>query len=69
LKKITSYNGSKGFSVGPADIHLVGNAADVHATSLHLYIKPFDSCAIYDLEKNEKKIVQLHPYSINGQKV
>jgi predicted metal-dependent enzyme (double-stranded beta helix superfamily) len=65
------YRGERGHLDGPADIHSVANPAPSvePAISLHLYSNPYDQCDIYDLEKKEKRRVQLRYDSVAGKLV
>ncbi len=41
-------DGGPGYLDGPADIHAVETVGE-DAVSLHVYVKPYDECDIYDL--------------------
>ena len=50
-----------GYLDGPADIHSVENLVEFGepAASLHVYYRPFAECDVYDLQRREKRRVQL----------
>jgi NitT/TauT family transport system ATP-binding protein len=50
--------GGPGHVDGPADIHAV-ETVDEDAVSLHVYVKPYDECDIYDLPHGEVRRVRL----------
>jgi hypothetical protein len=51
-------DGRPGHVDGPADIHAV-EAVGEDAVSLHVYVKPYDECDIYDLEQGVVRRVRL----------
>lgn len=63
--------GGVGCLDGPADIHAVENPVEFgeKAASLHLYSKPYQECDIYDLERGEKRRVQLSYDTLYGKPV
>ena len=63
--------GGVGFLDGPADIHAVENPVKFgeKAVSLHLYSQPYQECDIYDLERGEKRRVQLSYDTMHGKPV
>ena len=67
LKNEKEIIGNKGFLDGPADIHSVENNFNINSISLHVYAKPYDSCDIYDIKKNEINRVKLRYYSKFGK--
>ncbi|HEY7140151.1 MAG TPA: cysteine dioxygenase family protein [Methylomirabilota bacterium] len=50
--------GGPGHVDGPADIHAVETVSE-EAVSLHVYVKPYDECDIYDLARGEVRRVRL----------
>ena len=50
--------GAPGYVDGPADIHAV-DTVDADAVSLHVYVKPYDECDIYDVEQGVVRRVRL----------
>jgi hypothetical protein len=50
--------GSSAFYYSPADIHAV-ETVDEDAVSLHVYVKPYDECDIYDVARGEVRRVRL----------
>jgi hypothetical protein len=50
--------GEPGHVDGPADIHAVETVGD-DAVSLHVYVKPYDECDIYDLARGVIRRVRL----------
>jgi hypothetical protein len=50
--------GGQGHVDGPADIHAV-ETVGADAVSLHVYVKPYDECDIYDLERGVIRRVRL----------
>jgi NitT/TauT family transport system ATP-binding protein len=50
--------GKPGHVDGPADIHAVETAGE-DAVSLHVYVKPYDECDIYDLAERVVRRVRL----------
>jgi NitT/TauT family transport system ATP-binding protein len=51
-------DGGPGHVDGPADIHAVETVGD-EAVSLHVYVKPYDECDIYDLAQGVVRRVRL----------
>jgi NitT/TauT family transport system ATP-binding protein len=51
-------DGTPGYVDGPADIHAV-DTVDGDAVSLHIYVKPYDECDIYDVERGVVRRVRL----------
>jgi len=53
--------GSNGYLDGPVDIHSVENLLEfgAPAASVHVYYRPFSECDVYDLERREKRRVQM----------
>ncbi len=66
LKKIQEIDGSAGFLDGPADIHSVENIYNDHATSLHVYARPYDACDTYDIDRAIVERIKLSYHSIDG---
>ena len=60
--------GRDGYLDGPAEIHSVENLVEFGepATSLHIYYRPFSECDVYDLQRREKRRVQLIYDSVSG---
>ena len=56
LTKIERINAEPGYVDGPADIHSINNCSKDYTITIHLYAKPYDSCEIYDITKNQIKI-------------
>jgi NitT/TauT family transport system ATP-binding protein len=50
--------GGPGYLDGPADIHAVETVGE-DAVSLHVYVKPYDECDIYDLAQGVVRRAQL----------
>jgi NitT/TauT family transport system ATP-binding protein len=50
--------GTPGYVDGPADIHAV-DTVGADAVSLHVYVKPYDECDIYDAEQGVVRRVRL----------
>jgi cysteine dioxygenase type I len=53
---------------GPADIHAV-ETVDEDAVSLHVYVKPYDECDIYDLARGVVRRVRLTYDSVPERRV
>jgi predicted metal-dependent enzyme (double-stranded beta helix superfamily) len=51
-------DGAPGHVDGPADIHAVETVGD-EAVSLHVYVKPYEECDIYDVARGEVRRVRL----------
>jgi NitT/TauT family transport system ATP-binding protein len=51
-------DGKPGYVDGPADIHAV-ETVGADAVSLHVYVKPYDECDIYDIEQGVVRRVRL----------
>ena len=58
-------DGKPGHVDGPADIHAV-ETVGADAVSLHVYVKPYDECDIYDLAQGVVRRVQLTYDSVPG---
>jgi len=58
---------SVGYVDGPADIHSIENCSQGPVSTLHIYTKPYDTCAIYDLKKKRIDRLKMPYYSINGK--
>ena len=67
----TPTDGKVGFLDGPAEIHSVENlgAFGAHATSLHLYSKPYGECDVYESQDGPCKRVRLSYDTIEGRPV
>ncbi|MCI0547560.1 MAG: cysteine dioxygenase family protein, partial [Candidatus Rokubacteria bacterium] len=50
--------GGPGYLDGPADIHAVETVGE-DAVSLHVYVKPYDECDIYDLARGVVRRIRL----------
>ena len=59
----------EGLIEDPFGIHQVKNVSTHNAISLHLYIRPFNACDIYDLNTNQKTHIALGYHSIHGKLV
>jgi hypothetical protein len=51
-------DGGPGYVDGPADIHAVETLGE-DAVSLHVYVRPYDECDIYDLDRGVVRRVRL----------
>ena len=59
--------GQPGHLDGPSGIHSVENIFQEPASSLHVYAKPFDTCDIYNFEKQIVTQVNLDYHSKYGE--
>ena len=62
------FEGGPGHVDGPADIHAVETVGE-DAVSLHVYVKPYDECDIYDLPGGVVRRVRLTYDSVPEQPV
>jgi NitT/TauT family transport system ATP-binding protein len=58
-------DGEPGHVDGPADIHAVETVGE-DAVSLHVYVRPYDECDIYDLARGAIRRVRLGYDSVPG---
>jgi len=58
---------SVGYVDGPADIHSIENCSKHPVSTLHIYTKPYDTCAIYDLKKKRIDRLKMLYHSIDGK--
>jgi NitT/TauT family transport system ATP-binding protein len=61
-------DGKPGHVDGPADIHAVETVGE-DAVSLHVYVKPYDECDIYDPAQGVVRRVRLTYDSVPGSRV
>jgi predicted metal-dependent enzyme (double-stranded beta helix superfamily) len=64
-------DGRAGFLDGPADLHAVENcpAFGAPAASVHVYSRPYAACDVYDVERGERKRVQMAYDTMYGKVV
>ena len=60
-------NASIGYVDGPADIHSIKNCSQDPVSTLHIYTKPYDTCAVYDLKKKSIDRLKMLYHSIDGK--
>ena len=58
---------SIGYVDGPADIHSIKNCSQDPVSTLHIYTKPYDTCAVYDLKKKRIDRLKMFYHSIDGK--
>ena len=58
---------SIGYVDGPADIHSIKNCSQDPVSTLHIYTKPYDTCAVYDLKKKRIDRLKMLYHSIDGK--
>ena len=56
-----------GYVDGPADIHSIKNCSQDPVSTLHIYTKPYDTCAVYDLKKKRIDRLKMLYHSIDGK--
>jgi NitT/TauT family transport system ATP-binding protein len=61
-------DGKPGHVDGPADIHAVETVGE-DAVSLHVYVKPYDECDIYDVAQGVIRRVRLGYDSVPGERL
>ena len=58
---------SIGYVDGPADIHSIENCSQDAVSTLHIYTKPYDTCAVYDLKNKRIDKLKMPYHSIDGK--
>ena len=56
-----------GYVDGPADIHSIKNCSKKPVSTLHIYTRPFDTCAIYNLKDKRIEKLKMLYHSIDGK--
>ena len=57
---------SVGYVDGPAEIHSIKNCSQDPVSTLDIYTKPYDTCAVYDLKKKRIDRLKMLYHSIDG---